>query len=113
MSYNQLNTSKHIKISLYRYFKTLYDTWLCASDENYWDLENFFIPNWHFIDCYYNDASDILINLDLFASEIIYSQSNDGYQLLSFLSKITARSEFNLQTVQNFISLHTDTDSKE
>lgn len=113
MSYNQLNTSKHIKISLYRYFKTLYDTWLCASDEKYWDLENFFIPNWHFIDCYYNDASDILINLDLFASEIIYSQSNDGYQLLSFLSKITARSEFNLQTVQNFISLHNDTDSKE
>ena len=97
------NVNKHIKISLYNYIKIIYDKWLCGIDEKFWKLESFFDNKWYFIDSYYNKiGSKIPINVIQFSNDIIYSQEQNGYSLLSFIVKMLSTNRFGFYCVQNF-----------
>lgn len=101
-----IKTSEHIKNSLYKYLKILYDKWLSGTKEKEWSLDKFYSLKWHFIDSFYNKIGDrIMINMVDFMSDVIYSQKESGYSLLSFLSKVYADNRFNLHCVQNFMDL--------
>lgn len=104
---NPINTNEHIKISLYKYIKILYDKWLSGTEESEWSLSKFYENNWQFIDSYYNNVGDrTYINIKQFCNDIIYSQKENGYSLLSFLSKTYATSRFAFHCVQNFMNLN-------
>ena len=103
---NPIKTSDHIKNSLYKYIKILYDKWLSGSKEEDWNLFNFYETNWHFLDSFYNKVGDrVMIDMVKFCGDILYSQKESGYSLLSFISKAYATNRFNLHCVQNFMDL--------
>lgn len=103
---NPIRTSEHIKINLYKYLKILYDKWLSGCKIDDWKLENFYYNNWYFLDSFYNKIGDrILINMPKFSEDILYSQKESGYSLLSFISKAYASNRLAFHCVQNFMDL--------
>ena len=101
-----IKTSEDIKIGLYKYLKNLYDRWISCTKEKDWSYDEFYEKNWHFLDSYYNIIGDnILINITNVASTILYSQTEGGYSMLSFISSSYAKDGFGFYTVQNFIDL--------
>ena len=101
-----VETDKNIKIELYRYLKVLWDKWLSGNNEDYWSYSNFYVPNWYFIDSFYNKIGQkAKLNIINFSSDIIYSQREHSYSLLSFISKAYATNQFGFYTVQNFMDI--------
>ena len=106
---NPINTSDHIKVSLYKYIKILYDKWLSGTELNDWVLKNFYEKHWYFIDSFYNKVGDrVMMDMNIFSSDIIYSQKESGFSLLSFISKSYASNRFAFHCVQNFMDLKND-----
>ena len=103
---NPINTSDHIKVSLYKYIKILYDKWLSGTQLNDWILKNFYEKHWYFIDSFYNKVGDrVMMDMNIFSSDILYSQKESGFSLLSFISKCYASNRFAFHCVQNFMDL--------
>ena len=103
---DEINTSEDIKINTYRYIKLLYDKWLSGRSFEEWRLENFYNEKWHFLDSFYNKIGDrLLINMNYFTSDVLYSQKKSGFSLLSFLSQTYARNKTYIYCLQNFMDL--------
>ena len=103
---NPINTSEHIKINLYKYLKILYDKWLSGCKFEDWLLNNFYYGHWYIIDSFYNKIGDrVMINMPKLAEDVLYSQRENGYSLLSFISKAYASNRFAFHCVQNFMDL--------
>lgn len=101
-----IDTDKNIKICLYKYLKTLWDKWLSGDEENFWSYDEFYAKNWYFIDSFYNRIGQLAkLNIIDFSSDIIYSQKEYSYSLLSFISKAYAKGNFGFYTVQNFLDM--------
>ena len=101
----KLDSDNNIKITLYKYIKILWDRWLSGTNESDWNLENFY-SNWYFIDSFYNKVGQKFnLNIIEFCSDIIYSQREYSYSLLSFISKAYAKNRFSFHSVQNFMDL--------
>ena len=104
---NPIKTSNHIKSSLYKYIKIIYDKWLSGTEEEVWNIDKYYKEKWYFLDSYYNNIGNrVMINVVDFVRDIIFSQENNGYSLLSFISKAFAANRFNLFCVQNFMNLN-------
>lgn len=99
-----------IPIGVYKFMKILLDTWLSGNEEGTWSLEKL-DEHWHFIDVYYNDASNFIINFKEFINSIIACQTQRGYSVMSFLSDVYAKNQFALQVVHNFIDLRQGNES--
>lgn len=106
------NTTKDIKIGVYRYCKMIYDKWIAGlSDAEFkemWTMYKFFEKDdkyFYFIDAFYNNKNEALINLGDFCDQIVSCYRNEQYSLLSFLSSVYAKNKFNFLCVQNFIDL--------
>lgn len=110
--YKEADTSKNIKITLYKYIKALYDKWIGCEvyedDETHWCVQNYFEKHFHFIDTFYNRSHDVLMDINYIYNRIIQSQNIDGITLLSFLSGIYEHNNFNMYPVQNFLDYGKD-----
>lgn len=103
-------TDTDIKIGVYRYLKLLYDKWIAGSIfEQDFTMEKFFNSDdqyFYFIDSYYNKIGDkILVNIGDFKNDILNCEVQDGYTLLSFLSKTYSNMKCNFLCIQNFLDL--------
>lgn len=106
------DSTKDIKIGIYRYCKMIYDKWIAGiSEEDFeskWTMTKFFDSNdkyFYFIDAFYNTKSDIKMNIGDFCDQIVSCYRNDQYSLLSFLSSVYAKNKLNFICVQNFLDL--------
>lgn len=103
-------TDTDIKIGVYRYLKLLYDKWIAGSIfETDFKMEKFFEDSdcyFHFIDTYYNKVGNrVLVNVSEFKDDIVNSEVQDEYSLLSLLSKTYATNKCNFLCIQNFLEL--------
>lgn len=106
------DSTKDIKIGIYRYCKMIYDKWIAGlSEEEFkekWTMNKFFDANdryFYFIDAFYNSKSDVKLNIGDFCDQIVSCYRNDQYSLLSFLSSVYAKNKLNFVCVQNFLDL--------
>lgn len=96
------------KASLYDYVKTVYDKWLkgnighLAEIGEFAKLEDFFDKHFHFIDTFYNYATDVFIDVHHFCSVVNQSNVQGSYGLINFLSSIYSKG-FALYVTQNFM----------
>ncbi len=105
---NDCKTDTDIKIGVYRYLKLLYDKWIAGSIfETDFKMEKFFEDSdcyFHFIDTYYNKVGNrVLVNVSEFKDDIVNSEVQDEYSLLSLLSKTYATNKCNFLCIQNFL----------
>lgn len=101
---------EEIKIALYNYLKIAHDKWMYTDAFEKWKTPHLF-KNFHFIDAYYNKIGNLaIINPLKMAEQIVASQQQQNYSLLSFMSSIMQQNNINIQCVQNFIDLETNGD---
>lgn len=97
---------EHIKISLYKYLKTIYDRWFGAFNFDDWTIEGFFNNNFYFIDSFYNRIGDeIIINLQKLMDKMLYAANQEDYTLLSLIGDVLAENNFMFLCVQNFLDM--------
>lgn len=97
---------ENIKITLYKYCKNIYDRWFGGFNFSAWTVDKFFKENFYFIDTYYNKIGDeIIINLKDLCDRLLYSQSQDGYAMLSLIGDVLSKNGFAFYCVQNFADL--------
>lgn len=108
-SYSQVTLptcDENVQIEIYKYCKVLHDKWLGAYSEEDIKLENYFDEYYHFIDCYYNDISNIaLINVRTIIDAFFESLNSKAMNLVSFISKILGTNKMMFNMSFNFISL--------
>jgi hypothetical protein len=98
-----LGINDSIKLSLYKYCKLLYDRWIAGSSFDDWTVENFFDTNFYFIDSFYNKVgNEVIINIKDLYDRLVYSNTQETYSLLSFISDILSKNQFQFISVQNF-----------
>lgn len=101
------------KIALYHYCKVFYDKWIGGStDIDRWKLSYYFNPNstkkgkFHIIDSFYNNIGDeVMINMQKMYDNILSSEYNSDYSLLSWMYDILKDNRFNFFCLQNFMDI--------
>lgn len=106
---------KDPKISIYQATKRLWDSWLCGARQR--ETDSFVIKNWldidffnerfHFIDTFYNDISDTcIVNAKILSDTFIDScGQQQGWSLMSFISKIMSQAGIAFYNIQNWANL--------
>ena len=108
-----------LKVALYHHCKVFFDKWLAGSSlddfDERWKLGSYFNKDdtrdgkFHFIDSFYNDVSNrVLVNPQVIMEDIMQSQSQDGYTLMSVLSDVLSKNRFMLFCIENFKNLLDD-----
>ena len=108
-----------LKVALYHHCKVFFDKWLAGSSlddfDERWRLGSYFDKDdtrdgkFHFIDSFYNDVSNrVLVNPQIIMEDIMQSQSQDGYTLMSVLSDTLSKNRFMLFCIENFKNLLDD-----
>ena len=105
------DVSKHIKISLYKYLKILYDRWLATKyyehqNEEHWGIKTFFNDHFHFIDQYYMDTRDIYFDMEGLVNSFEASFTQETFSFLSYLTDALTRAQFAFFPVQNFLDYY-------
>lgn len=109
--YDGLNFSEETKknrdlsIPVYYYLKNLWDRWLVVAREDSYDVKNFFMKNFVFIDSFYKNTYHYLaVNCDKLLEN--WDRLADNASLFHFLSKITSDHHCLFVPVPDFIGFN-------
>ena len=105
-----LNTYKNrdLSVSIYYYLKNLWDKWLVISNENAFDVTEFFDKNFVFIDSFYKNVYHYLaINLELFIKA--WNELSDNGSVFHFLSYIVDKHGCIFLPVPDYVGFNGET----
>ena len=105
-----LNTFKNrdLSVSIYYYLKNLWDKWLVISNENAFDVTEFFDKNFVFIDSFYKNVYHYLaINLELFIKA--WNELSDNGSVFHFLSYIVDKHGCIFLPVPDYVGFNGET----
>lgn len=81
--------NRDLSISIYYFIKNLWDRWMVTSDSNAFDVSEFFMKNFVFIDSFYNNTYHLLaINCNKFLDA--WTQLADKGSLFQFIGRIVS-----------------------
>lgn len=108
ISFNDDETD--VKHGVYMGLKELHDRWLASGDqEKLFDFKDMFYgenPTFHFIDSVYNKiGKTTYLDLSSVVSDIVQSQTNSQYSLISMLSNMYSKNKMMIIGINNFIDL--------
>lgn len=104
----------HIKTTLYKYLKLIYDRWLSAGlfqgqgqdRHTHWNVDKFFEEHFHFIDQFYVNCEDIFFDMEDLASKFESSFTQESMSLLEYLINSLAKCKCAMYPVQNFLNYY-------
>ena len=114
-------SDENIQLAYYQYCKILYDKWLSNKGSKTTVADDFIMNNSpecfvnhnvFYIDTYYNKiGQSVKVNLEKLVELLTSTFKVDGYNIMSFFSKLCGDNRMSIQTVQNFLDLTGEGDS--